>query len=189
MIETCQFSFKTAFNVKETNDEFFTFLGAASISGVTANGFVFKKGAFKKVIAFLKKERTHLAMLFNHSREHIIGGFPTSSLKENEQGELLVSGEINMSVEKGKEVSALIKQGVLSDMSVGVGFLPGDLKNNEDSGVMEIKNVSYLDEISVVDIGANRGAKITKFNKNDLSSAHIKIARARLILCKMNLIQ
>jgi len=138
------------------------FKAIASESGVmTTHNMVFASGAFRKAIKNLKQDKKHLVMCFNHDLNEIIGGFPTDSISER-KGQLSMNGEINLDVQRGGEIFSLIKQEVLTDLSVGIEVDPEKgLSFNDDLNCLEITNVDQLFETSVVWSGANPAAKIT----------------------------
>lgn len=150
-------------SVSET-DTLATFEAVASESGVmTSHNIMFADGAFGDAISLLKDKSKNLPMLFNHNADEIIGGFPTNSIYES-GGKLRMQGNINLAVQRGREVYALIKQEVLTDLSVGIMLDPSaDMTYNEDLDVLQIDRVGELYETSVVFIGANPKAKITNF--------------------------
>lgn len=79
---------------------------------------VFMPGAFNESIERHKKSNRPIRMLFQHDSEFLIGGFPIEFVKEDEKG-LFVVGNINLDVQKGREAFSLMRQGILTDMSIG----------------------------------------------------------------------
>ena len=141
------------------------FTAIASQSGImTSHQIVFADNAFADAIKSLKSNKKNLPMLFNHSEDEIIGGFPTSNIKEKD-GSLTMLGEINLDVQRGKEVFSLIKQEVITDLSVAVRVddPEEDLEFNEELDALVIKRVGDLFETSIVFKGANTKAKIVEF--------------------------
>lgn len=125
-------------------------------------------GAFTKSIKQLSDQNRLVRMYYQHDAKEIIGGFPTALMVEDDQG-LKVVGEINLEVQRGREVYALAKQGVLTDFSIG--YSVKDYKMNK--GIRELLDVE-LWEISVVAEPANPMAKILqvkgKVEKSDVAS-------------------
>lgn len=85
-----------------------------------------------------------------------IGGFPISSVREDEHG-LFGVGEINLDTQLGREAFSLAKQGVLRDFSVGFTAIDDKL----EEGLRRIFK-ARLWEASIVDEPGNRGAQITE---------------------------
>jgi len=83
-----------------------------------------------------------------------IGGFPISLAHEDEVG-LAVTGEINLDTQHGREAYSLMKQDVLTDLSVGYTAL-------EDKIEPDLRHIfkATLWEGSIVDEPANQGARI-----------------------------
>ena len=136
----------------------------ASQSGVlTSHGIQFKKGAFSNAISKLGKRRKMLPMFFNHDNNMILGGFPVSKITED-GSKLRMRAEMNLGVEKSREVLSLIRQGVLTDLSVGVQIEPKNMKYQEDAKIMMVNEVADLFETSIVWSGSNSKAVITNFS-------------------------
>lgn len=112
-------------------------------------------GAFSKTISNFKTAGRPVRMYYQHDDKEIIGAFIPQTMREDERG-LYVEGDINLEVQRGREVYALAKQGVLTDMSIGYSVKDFDIKD----GIRELKEIE-LWEISVVSEPANPKAKIT----------------------------
>ncbi len=113
-------------------------------------------GAFTKTIAQNAAEKRPIRMYYQHDSREIIGGFNPSLMVDDSKG-LKVVGEINLAVQRGKEVYALARQGVLSDFSIGYSVKDFEIKK----GVRHLKEIQ-LWEISVVSEPANPQAVITQ---------------------------
>ena len=152
------------FNGVNEEDSIASFDAIASAAGVmTAHEIIFAPNAFKDAILNLKKDKKNLTMLFNHNENEIIGGFPTDMISEK-NGQLIMRGEINLQTQRGLEVYALIKQEVLTDLSVGIMIDPEkDISFNEDIDALQIDRVRELSETSIVFSGSNPAAKVTNF--------------------------
>jgi HK97 family phage prohead protease len=118
------------------------------------------EGAFKSTIARHVSKDRHVRMYYQHDNKEIIGGFPASKMREDMKG-LYVEGEINLEVQRGREVFALAKQGVLSDFSIGYSVIDFNMEH----GVRELKEVE-LWEVSVVSEPMNPEATITEIKKS-----------------------
>lgn len=114
------------------------------------------KGAFGKSIDRYKGNSRPIKMFYQHNSHDIIGGFPSSEIKETDKG-LEVTGHINLDVQKGREAYALAKQGVLTDFSIG--YTVGDYAIKED-GIRDLKEIE-LWEISLVGEPMNQLARVT----------------------------
>lgn len=102
---------------------------------------IFLPGAFQKSIARHKAIGRPIRMLSQHNSEHLVGAFPIESVREDEKG-LFVVGNINLDVQKGRESFSLMKQGVLSDMSIGFSV-------NHKEGVEFIDGIRFLKEVQI----------------------------------------
>jgi len=117
----------------------------------------FLQGAFQASIMRHREAGRPIRMKAYH--ETIIGGFPIDNVFEDDKG-LWVEGEINLETQLGREIYSLIRQGVLSDMSIGYTQKESDIEN----GIRVIK-VAEIWEGSVVDEPMNPMAKITEVKK------------------------
>lgn len=116
----------------------------------------FQRGAFAESLQEHRARDNRQVRLKDH-HGRTVGGFPINGVIENEQG-LFAVGEINLELQQGAEMWALIKQGVLVDMSVGFSAIQDEIVN----GVRVILK-ALLWEGSVVDEPANRSANILNF--------------------------
>lgn len=138
--------------------------GYASTHGnIDRVGDVVERGAFQKTIDHYKSIKRPIRMYYQHDDKEIIGAFHAEAMREDEFG-LYVEGDINLDVQRGKEVYALAKQGVLSDLSIGYTVKDFDIK----AGVRHLKEVE-LWEVSVVSEPANPLAKITQVKSIDVN--------------------
>ena len=126
----------------------------ATFNNVDRGNDTILPGAFKKTIERHKQENRPVRMYFQHDSKEIIGGFDAHSLREDAKG-LHVTGQLNLGVQRGIEVTNLIKQGVLSDFSIGYSIVDFDFKD----GVRILKELD-LWEISVVSEPMNTEARI-----------------------------
>ena len=124
----------------------------------------FQFGAFTDSINEHKARNNRpIRMLFQHTRSEVIGGFPISLVEQTEKG-LLVTGEINLDVQKGREVYALTKQGVITDMSIGFSV---NEELTDDEGRRTITRAAIW-EGSMVDEPMDMGATITDVKSFDI---------------------
>ena len=113
----------------------------------------FTQGAFADSIQE-HRDRNMRQVRLKDQHGRTVGGFPIESVRETSQG-LYGVGEINLETQQGAEMWALIRQGVLVDMSVGFTAQSDNIEN----GVRVITK-AILWEGSVVDEPANRAAQI-----------------------------
>ncbi len=116
----------------------------------------FERGAFTESIAeHQSRDNRQVRLKDQHGRT--MGGFPIETVRETDAG-LFAVGEISLERQDGRESWALIKQGVLVDMSVGFSSQEDEIVE----GVRVIRRAK-LWEGSVVDEPANRDANILNF--------------------------
>lgn len=123
------------FDVKQVSDE-----GSITGYGAVFNNidYGFDKiapGAFKASI----RGKKSIPMLWQHFSNEPIGVW--NQLMEDENG-LLVKGEINLDVQKGREARSLAKQGAVTGLSIG--FFPEDFSYEDD--------VRILHKVDVVEV-------------------------------------
>lgn len=151
----CHFEVK-AVNEPEEGENIGTFEGYASTFGNADRvDDIIVKGAFVDTLKSHQDRNRQIRMLSQHDRHNLIGGFPSQDAFEDERG-LFVKGNINLDTQRGRENFALMKQGVLEDMSIG--FIIRDSEMND--GMQFIKEVELF-EISLVTEPANPEAQIT----------------------------
>ena len=144
--------------------------GYASTWDLDRGGDIIVNGAFTETLSQLSANGRTIRMLAGHDYEDLIGGFPVSECKQDNNG-LFVRGEVNLEVQKGRETYALAKQGVLCDMSIGFS-LPADsceFKEVDGEIVRFIKKLN-LWEISLVPEPMNPRAQITAVKSRNIES-------------------
>ncbi len=170
-VETKSFNFE-ATEVKEVNRDGLKFGRIAGYASTYGNidrvGDAVMPGAFAKTLDRYKKENRPIRMYYQHDDKELIGAFYPSQMREDAKG-LYVEGELNLEVQRGREVYALAKQGVLSDMSIGYSIRDFDIKN----GIRQLKDIE-LWEISIVSEPANPEAKISQVKSLDEIREKIK---------------
>ena len=136
--------------------------------------------AFDETLSRHREQKRMIRMLFQHNRMELIGGFPIDQVEVNKKG-LFVTGEINLEVDRGREAFALIKQGALSDMSIGFSIVEFE----EEKDGFRILKILELWEGSIVDEPANTEAVITEVkttppkNKTQITAADVKRISSR----------
>lgn len=148
--------------------------GYASTWGIDRGNDQIMKGAFIKSIMRHKSDNRQIRMYDGHDTSKLIGGYPIDKVVETDLG-LYVEGEVNLQVQRGGEVYALVKQGVLSDFSIGFN-VPN--KNSIKTIKIDGKSVTQYSEIELWEISPvsepmNKDAQImaVKGNFGDLPLA------------------
>lgn len=149
-------TFKFDIDVKSIDEEEGTFTGYAATFSSTPDSYgdVIDPGAFKKTI---KERGDRIKILFNHLINEPIG--KPIELSEDKVG-LLVKGKLTLGVQRAKEVLALMKDGVINEMSIGYDTITETIVK----GVRHLKEVKLYDTSPVV-FAANPEAMITGVKK------------------------
>ena len=140
------------FEVKEIDEEAGVFTGyAATFSDrPDSYGDIIDKGAFKKT---LKEAGNRVKILWNHFVLEPIG--KPLELAEDEKG-LLVKGKLTLGVQRAREVLSLMKDGVITEMSIGYDTMKEQWKD----GTRHLQEVRLWD-VSPCTFAANPEALIT----------------------------
>ncbi len=126
----------------------------------------FTQGAFaESLVEHRARNNRQVRLKDMHGR--LIGGFPIETVIETNAG-LFAVGEINLDTQLGSEAWALIKQGVMVDMSVGFSALQDGIVDGT-----RIITKAILWEGSVIDEPANRGANILDFKSTPFADLPI----------------
>jgi HK97 family phage prohead protease len=100
------------FTLTDIDDARGTFAGYASIFDVVDSyGDVVVRGAFKKTL----REKKQFPILWSHSIMEPLGVIRG---QEDERG-LAIEGELNLDVQRGREIRSLMKQGAVNGLSIG----------------------------------------------------------------------
>lgn len=157
--KTVRFSVSESNQIKSHEDgNFGIFKGYASTYGnIDRGGDIIRKGAFVKSLhRHCEDNDRPIRMYFQHDSMFPIGGFPIDKIVDDDKG-LFVEGHINLDTDKGPSVFSLMKQGVISDLSIGYSI--------NDAIVDEDGNLNLIDvelwEISTVTEPMNTQATIT----------------------------
>jgi hypothetical protein len=141
------------FETKAISDDIFE--GYASFfNNVDAYDDIIEKGAFRKTIS---ENRSRIKVLWQHDANEPIG-LPID-MTEDDNG-LYVKAKISMT-DTGKKAMTLIKDGVITEMSIGYDVVKDDYKMLGTKRVRLLKEVK-LWEFSPVTFAANEKAKIMK---------------------------
>ena len=142
---------QTSLEIKALNDDG-TFTGYGGIFGnIDGDNDIIAKGAFEKSLTndIMPK------MLWQHRSDQLAGKW--TSIKEDAHG-LLVTGQLNLDKQLGKDIYSDLKFGSLDAMSVG--FQTVNDEYDSKAGIRTI-NEAKLWEVSLVTFPANDSARIT----------------------------
>ena len=147
------------FEVKQVDEEAGTFEGYAATFSKRPDSYgdIIDKGAFSKTI---KEAGNRVKILFNHSVMEPIGK-PTE-LSEDDKG-LFVKGKLSLGVQRAREVLNLMKDGVITEMSIGYD----PMKEAYQAGVRHLQELRLWDTSPVV-FAANAEAVITSVKEMEL---------------------
>lgn len=143
------------FELTKDDSESGEFEGYASVFDTEDSyGEFIAKGAFKKGLQKLAKEKRKLKMLWNHNRDEVIGTY--TEAHEDDKG-LYVRGRFTRGVRRADETHLLMKDGAVDSMSIGAYVI----KFNED---VKAKKITYtelqLREVSPVTFPALDAARV-----------------------------
>jgi HK97 family phage prohead protease len=130
------------------------FVGYASVfGGVDSYGDTIEKGAFKNVLehGVLPK------MFFNHKSWELPVGV-WRSMEEDENG-LVMRGSFIDGYQASQEMKAVLKAGAIDSLSIGFMMTKDDYEERKDGG-RNIKNISELLEVSLVNFPADKAARV-----------------------------
>ena len=113
----------------------------------------FIRGAFAKSIGELKGLGKKM-LPFKDVHGRTIGGFPMETLIEDDKG-LLATGEVNLTVQQGKEAHSLAMQGVYDSFSAGFTTIKARFE-----GIIRVIEEALIWEGSILDIPANPNAAV-----------------------------
>lgn len=144
------------FEVKDVDEEAGTFEGYAATFSKRPDSYgdIIEPGAFAKT---LKEAGKRVKILWNH---HVLEpiGKPTE-MAEDDKG-LLVKGKLSLGVQRAREVLSLMKDGVITEMSIGYDTL----KESWQNGIRHLQEVRLWD-VSPVTFAANPDAVIVSVKK------------------------
>jgi len=156
-------TFNASMSVKMLSDEG-EFEGYASTFGdVDQGGDMVIKGAFKKSLREMERQKRLLPMLWQHDQSEPIGIF--KEVVEDEKG-LKVRGQIILkSGALAVRAYELLKAGALGGMSIGYRLMPGSYEYDNDERITRLKTID-LREISLVTSPMLIQAKVTGVKKD-----------------------
>lgn len=140
------------FEVKEIDEEAGIFEGYAATFSKTPDNYgdVIEKGAFKQT---LKDGGKRVKILWNHNVMEPIG--KPLELNEDEVG-LHIKGQLSLGVQRAREVLSLMKDGVITEMSIGYDTIT----EGWEKGIRHLRELRLWDA-SPVTFAANPEASIT----------------------------
>lgn len=150
--------------IHEANAEEGTFTGLASAFGTLIDTFPptrIHRGSFRKTI---REQRSRVKVLWQHSPDWPIG-VPTR-MRETEAG-LEVTAKITQNTQMGREALALMREGIVTELSIGFDAVKFDFQEEKDIGMVRHIREVRLWEFSPVTFAANAGAVIRSVNRRD----------------------
>lgn len=154
---------------KQSDDGSFT--GYGSVFGnKDSYSDVVLKGAFSNSIKKLTDAGSMPAFLWQHKHDEPIGVY--TKMFEDDYG-LVVEGQINLEVQKGREAHSLMKQGALDGLSIGYDVPKDGGKWNDEKSVFELSNVN-LWEVSLVTFPANDLSRVSTVKSETQGSLTIR---------------
>lgn len=135
--------FERPFTVTKALSDNGEFEGYASVFDVEdAYGDTVRKGAFKKHLAQLVKDKRKIKMLSNHNRHELIGTY--KDVAEDDNG-LYVVGKLTLGVQKADETRLLMLDEAIDAMSIG-GYVRKEFTDQKtwkrDLIEIELKEIS-----------------------------------------------
>lgn len=120
------------FTLEDIDEEKGSFKGYASIwDAVDSLGDIVVKGAFKRTL----KESKQFPLLWSHNLMEPIGIIKG---EEDDRG-LAVEGQINIDVQRGREIRSLMRQGAVTGLSIGFQTVRED--NDKTTGLRKLKEI------------------------------------------------
>lgn len=133
-------------------------------------GDVILPGAFKRSLADHKRQKSRPKMFWQHDPHQPIGSW--TEIVEDDKG-LLVTGQLNMDVQRGREAYALLKAGDIDGLSIGYRVIKAS--EDETEKVMLLKELTLV-EVSVVSQPANSLATVSAVKAAELEDLRARLA-------------
>lgn len=134
-------------------------------------GDVIAAGAYAESLAAHQAKGTMPKMFWQHNADEPIGKWLEA--KEDDHG-LLMRGKLNMSVQRGREAHALLKEGDIDGLSIG--YRIKEYSVDTETGVWTLAKLDLI-EVSVVSVGANENAVVQ--NVKAAKAAHDLMERLK----------
>lgn len=132
---------------------------ASTFGNEDREGDVIKKGAFKKSLGRMKRQKRVVPILLSHDFSKQLGGVPAAQLKETDEGLLLTNGMLDLNLERSRDQLSLAKNGFLNTFSFGFLIPEGGVEHSKHG--LDIKEIDLL-EISLTPVPANPEATMTE---------------------------
>lgn len=162
------------FNIKELDESTGAFSGYGSVFNVVdSHNEKVLPGAFKKSLAESKKAKFMPKLFWQHRSDEPIGRW--INIAEDEVG-LLCEGQLNLSVQRGKEAHAHLIAKDVDGLSIGYR----EVKTNEpenDGDPRELVQVRLL-EVSIVSLASNGLSRVLDVKSEKNWSRFEEFARA-----------
>lgn len=136
-----------------------------------AYGDVIATGAYAESLAAHQAKGTMPKLFWQHNADEPIGKWLEA--KEDDHG-LLMRGKLNMSVQRGREAHALLKEGDIDGLSIG--YRIKEYSVDTETGVWTLEKLDLI-EVSVVSVGANENAVVQ--NVKAAKAAHDLMERLK----------
>jgi HK97 family phage prohead protease len=134
------------------------FTGAMATSDKDRSNHIIEAGAFDKSLKRYRKENRSISLYYNHQTydKLPIGIIDPKTIKYID-GKWMIEGQINRKTDDGNNIYWLMKQGALSDLSIGASVI--DYEDDEDKNILYLKQLE-LWEVSIVGEPANPKAMV-----------------------------
>lgn len=143
-------------------------------------GDVILPGAFKRSLADHKRNKSRPKMFWQHDPYQPIGSW--TEIAEDDKG-LLVTGQLNMDVQRGREAYSLLKAGDIDGLSIGYRVIKAT--EDETEKIMLLKELTLV-EVSVVSQPANALATVSAVKAAELEDIRNRLAAGqRLKPCEI----
>jgi len=130
------------FKIDDLTDEG-EFVGYASVSGnLDLGNDIIEAGAFKRTLTAWRKSKRPIPILLEHDPNQPIG--KTLEAVEDERG-LKVRGQLLLDLPKAREAHTLLKERVLTGLSIGYRSVKDKLETAGDRTVRRIKEIKLYE--------------------------------------------
>lgn len=136
-----------------------------------AYGDVIATGAYAESLAAHQAKGTMPKLFWQHNADEPIGKWLDA--KEDDHG-LMMRGKLNMSVQRGREAHALLKEGDIDGLSIG--YRIKEYSVDTETGIWTLEKLDLI-EVSVVSVGANENAVVQ--NVKAAKAAHDLMERLK----------
>lgn len=119
-----------------------------------AYGDVIATGAYTESLTEHKAKGTMPKLFWQHNSREPIGKWLDA--KEDDHG-LLMTGKLNMGVQRGREAHALLKEGDIDGLSIGYNIK--EYSVDTETHVWTLQKLDLV-EVSIVSVGANENAVV-----------------------------